>query len=347
MTPAPAIAVYALTQAGAQNARRLAAGLGGEARLFLPARLAQAGETGFGRIAEAMAANWRDHAGHVCFAASGIVVRAIAPLIEAKAVDPAVVVCDPAGRFAVSLIAGHLGGANALALRVAALCGAQPVITTATDCAGAPALELLARDAGLTLGNPGRLKHVNAALAEGRSVPLWDPEDWLRLAPLPLVPEEGRFFHAAPTPDAALVRVQWQRGPSDAPLLLHPPCLCLGLGCRKGVPQEEILACVAAFLEQCAAAPQSLLGLASAALKAQEPGLLAAARQLGLPLRCYDATELASVPVPNPSPRVAQTVGAPSVAEAAALLLSGNTALLAEKERLGRVTLALAQRIRP
>lgn len=346
MTAAPAMAVYALTQAGAASARRLAAGLGDGARLFLPARLAQAGETGFARIAEAIAANWPAHAGHVCFAASGIVVRAIAPLLAGKAVDPAVVVCDPAGRFAVSLIAGHLGGANALARQVAAILGGQAVITTATDAAGLPSLEMLAAEAGLTVENLSALAGVSAALLDGQAVAVDDPAGWLLPRLMHDWPNLFRSRHAASAAGAEgpSVGVDWRaRDPRPGELLLRPPAIWAGLGCNRGTAADEMDALLTAILAAHGISPLTLAGLASVAAKAAEPGLNDLAARRGLVIKFFTAAELDAVAVPNPSDQPARHVGTHSVAEAAALIAAGpGGSLLVEKQKSVNATLALA-----
>ncbi|CAO0822153.1 cobalt-precorrin 5A hydrolase [Desulfarculales bacterium] len=152
--PASTLAVYAITPTGAEVARTLAPSLSG-ATLFLPRSLAYLpdGEELFDRLALALAANFLEYGGHVILAAAGIVVRALAPLLHHKAQDPAVVVVDQAGRYAVSLLSGHLGGSNALARRVAEILGGQAVITTATDTANLPSLEMLAGELGFRVEN--------------------------------------------------------------------------------------------------------------------------------------------------------------------------------------------------
>ncbi|MFH1057913.1 MAG: cobalamin biosynthesis protein [Pseudomonadota bacterium] len=351
MTAAATIAVYALTAQGAASARRLAAGLGEGARLYLPARLVQpgqpgqpgqSGEVGFARIAEAIAANWPEHAGHVCFAASGIVVRAIAPLLMGKAVDPAVVVCDPAGRYAVSLIAGHIGGANALARRVAAILGGVAVITTATDAAGLPSLELLAAEAGLAVENLGALAGVSAALLDGRAVAVDDPAGWL----LPRLARDwpGLFTPGPAGAEGPQVGVDWRaRPPRPGELLLRPPALWTGLGCNRGTAADEMDELLTATLAAHGLSPLALAGLVSVAVKADEPGFADLAARRGLGLKFYSAAELDAVAVPNPSDQPARHVGTHSVAEAAAMLAAGpGGSLIVQKQKSVNVTLALA-----
>ena len=124
--------------------------------------------------------------------AAGIAVRAIAPYVKSKAADPAVVVVDEAGRFAVPILSGHLGGANELARKIAALCGAVPAITTATDLNGVFAVDQWAKRQNCAVLNPERIKTVSGTLLAGGSVELCSP--W----PVVGEPPEGRL----PAPDA-------------------------------------------------------------------------------------------------------------------------------------------------
>lgn len=107
--------------------------------------------------------------------AVGIAVRAIAPHCRSKAADPAVVVVDEGGNFAVPLLSGHLGGANALARALAKACGAVPVITTATDVNGLFAVDLWAKAQNCAVLEPERIKHVSGALLAGQTVRYWSP----------------------------------------------------------------------------------------------------------------------------------------------------------------------------
>ncbi|MCK7510842.1 MAG: hypothetical protein MZV70_46760 [Desulfobacterales bacterium] len=124
----------------------------------------------FASLKTALAERFRAYRGHVCVMATGIVVRLLAGLLVHKAEDPAVVVVDEGGGFAISLVSGHLGGANALARQVAAVLGARPVITTATDVNGVPAVDVVALELGLAVENPEAIKAVNMALLAGEPI---------------------------------------------------------------------------------------------------------------------------------------------------------------------------------
>ncbi len=342
------MAVYAVTRAGARLGHELASALDGE--LFLPRRLSdEPGVHFFDSLPDCLAETFSAFRGHVFVCAAGIAVRAIAPHLRSKASDPAVVVLDETGRFAVSLLSGHLGGANDLALTVAETVGATPVVTTATDNAGVPAVDLLARRLGMAVADASKIKHVSAALLEGRRVTLFDPEDRLGARDDPAL--AGHFEHVSDPalldPDQPSVWVHWKLPPRDLRagklLALHPRTLTAGIGCRRGASRDEILAALKPALDQRNLAQAGLGYLASIDLKSREPGLVAAAHELGLELRTFTAAELDRVETPGRSPRVKDKVGTASVSEASALLAAGPGArLLAPKQVHGNVTVAVA-----
>ncbi len=338
-------AVWAVTKIGAQLGRALAARL--EADLFAPPELAgEFGAEPYDALLPTVAARFADYRAHVFVAASGIVVRAVGRLLAGKDVDPAVVVVDQRGRFAVSLVSGHLGGANDLARKVAAITSGTAVITTATDVEDLPAVDQLARERGLTVANVEAIKPVNVAVLAGDVIQVLDPEGRLGLAGAP--PDWAEHFNILPDASAWVagrpgVWVTWQSmAPAEGMLVLHPACLAVGVGCRRGVPADEIFAAVTGALNDHGMALASVLGLASIKAKADEEGLLEAAGRLGRGLFFYDAEALAEMDVANTSETVEKHMGVGSVSEAAALRLAGGGALLVEKCITGNVTVAVA-----
>ncbi|MEV2254936.1 precorrin-3B C(17)-methyltransferase [Streptomyces sp. NPDC050147] len=256
----------------------------------------------------------------VCFLATGAVVRLAAPLLRGKDVDPGVVCVDEAGRFAVALLGGHEGGANALAHEVADVLGATPVVTTATDAVDVPGLD--------TLGLPveGDVAGVTRAILDGEPVAL-----------------EGGFGHPLPPlpspvtsgqrqPGQPVIRVTdrvLELGPGE--VVLRPGSLTVGVGASKGAPTEEVLGLIESALRDAGLSPASVAALATVDAKAEEPGIVEAAARLGVPVVTYPADELAGVDVPNPSDAPLAAVGTPSVAEAAAM--RGGGELLVPKRK--------------
>ncbi|MFH1090633.1 MAG: cobalamin biosynthesis protein [Pseudomonadota bacterium] len=337
------IAVYALTSPAAGTARKIAACLP-EARLFLPSRLARPGEQAFEKLPSALAENFHLFQGHVVVAAAGIVVRALAYLLADKASDPAVVVVDQDGRFAVSLLSGHLGGANELARKAALILGGQAVITTGTDASGKPGLELIARDQGLKIENIEALSPISRMVLEGEAVEVYDPENWLRPA-LSAWPDSFTLLSGLPSPpeDRPLVLVSHDlKSFPDSWLLVRPPSLAVGLGCNRGTSREELEQLLGEVLAHYGLSPDSLSLLASIEAKRKEPGLLALAEKLNLEIAFFPAHELESVSAPTPSAAVKKHMGVASVCEAAAMLAAGTDRLLVRKQKSANATLAVA-----
>ncbi|MFF7738496.1 precorrin-3B C(17)-methyltransferase [Streptomyces sp. NPDC007984] len=242
----------------------------------------------------------------VCFLATGAVVRLVAPLLSGKTEDPGVVCVDEGGRFAVSLLGGHAGGGNELAREVGDLLGAEPVVTTATD-----AVDLAGLD---TLGLPveGDVAGVSRALLDGEAVALRAEVAW----PLPPLPVTDQGSYTIRVTDRLVAAAAGE-------VVLRPPTLVVGVGASKGAPVEEVLGLVEGALREAGLSVASVAELATVDAKAEEPGIVEAARRLGVPLVTYSAGELAGVDVPNPSDAPLAAVGTPSVAEAAALVGGG------------------------
>jgi cobalt-precorrin 5A hydrolase len=334
-------AVWAITPNGAALAIRIAAALPA-AELFGTDALAGLPESAvrFGSLREAVGAHFTRFGGHVFIMATGIVVRMVAGLLVHKTADPAVVAVDDRGRFAVSLLSGHIGGANRLAQQVAAAIGAQPVITTATDVNAIPAVDAVAVELGLTIENPPAIKTVNMALLAGRPIDVHDPFGLLA-GRLPAVPAGGGRPAA---PARVWVDDRLAAAPPGA-LVLRPPTLVAGIGCNRNTSAEEIRGLLLGTLLDSGLAAASLKRLASVDLKGDEPGLISLAQELGLFLELFGRAELGSVQdaVPTPSAAVEKHIGVKSVCEAAAILASRGGELIVPKRSSRNATVAIAR----
>jgi cobalt-precorrin 5A hydrolase/precorrin-3B C17-methyltransferase len=291
-------------------------------------------EHAHGAVVDTVAREWSRVDGFVIFAATGLVVRAIAPLLASKSSDPAVVCVDEAGRHVVALTGGHARGANDLARDVAALLSATPVVSTATDAAGVPALDRLAR-----FQASGDIAGVTRRWLDGAAPDVsWD--DGLEGWRVPFEPGGGGLV--------TVTDGRRRAGPGE--VLLRPSSLVVGAGASRGADPGGLAAAVAAALDASGRDPACVSAVATAEVKADEPAVVALACSLGVPLLTYPAEVLAARPVPNPSPVVDAAVGTPSVAEAAALLAAGpDSTLVSEKTvSAGRdSTVAVARRRRP
>ncbi len=301
------------------------------------------------RLTDAVALEFNRHAGHIFIMSTGIVVRAIATLIQHKTVDPAVVVIDDNGRFVISLLSGHIGGANRLANDVAGILGAIPVVTTATDVNRKPAIDVIATEKGLKIENPRAIKAVSMALLTDEPVAVHDPWRWLENSLPGAICFSGTTSGetwALPDQMAAGIFVADTicRLPSRV-LVLRPPSLVAGIGCNRDTPKEEIRDLLFGTLAQFGLAPDSIYAITTIDLKSDEAGLVDLAADLNVPLKFFSKNKLNQVKdIPTPSAMVAKHVGVKSVCEAAAILASQNGQLIVPKQNTRNVTVAIARR---
>jgi cobalt-precorrin 5A hydrolase len=274
---------------------------------------------------------------HVFVCSTGIAVRIIAPLLVSKLTDPAVVVVDDRGCHAVSLVSGHIGHANQYTRHIAHLLGATPVITTATDVNHLPAIDLVADTQNLFIETPGTIKTINMAFLENKKIGLHDPLNLIR----PMIP--GLWTEEAPSGHPR-VFCDWRTAPvSRETLVLRPRVLAVGIGCNRHTRRETILEFYTTALADAGISPHSVCTLATSDIKTDEPGILALAKSLNLPVRFYDKHRLLSVKtIQNPSKMVQKHIGVDSVCEAAAILASHNGTLILPKQKTPDVTLAVA-----
>ena len=349
-------ALVAVSRPGSELALRLERGIP-EAEVFLPERFSPTGEDVYrwsGPARDLLGRLFSEFAGLVLFGSVGMAVRLVAPLLVDKRADPAVVVVDDAGRFAVSVLSGHLGGANALARRVADALGAQAVITTASDALGTLAVDLLGRELGWRIEDPDAVTRASAAVVNGEPVGVLqeagEPDWWPAGEPLPanLVVCSSRDELAASLIRAALVitdqtLVGWEERLPPT-VVYRPKSLVVGVGCNRGTPAMDIAGAVDEALERHGLARASIRNLVTLDLKRDEAGIGELAAELGVPVEHFPAEELDRVAgVASPSAVVQRWVGTRGVCEPAALLSSGATALLVSKHKTQNVTVAVAR----
>ncbi len=270
--------------------------------------------------------------------AVGIAVRAIAPHVRSKASDPAVVVVDESGTFAIPILSGHLGGANALARELAAFCGGTAVITTATDVNHRFAVDEWAKRQNCAVVNPECIKLVSSKILAGEAVRIGGE------FPVDGTPPEGVAWTDGTDYDAYL----GVHRPAGTALHCAPKIAVLGVGCRKGTPAETVEAAFFQFLEAENLCAEGICSVASIDLKRKEPGLAAFCKSHGWPLKTYCAEVLAAVPGDfTRSDFVRKTTGVDNVCERSAVLAAsgfagGGSVQAAKKWAWNGVTLALA-----
>ncbi|AFY77293.1 precorrin-3B C17-methyltransferase [Pleurocapsa sp. PCC 7327] len=321
------IAAIATTPRAAQLLQILSQSTG--ATLWVPGSLAsiENAQVYTSSLKDQIASIWHEYRAFVFCLATGAVVRAIAPLLENKSRDPAVIVIDQDGHFVISLCGGHQGGADELARLIAHQLGAIPVLTGASASLNLPGIDILGLPFGWRKGS-GDWTKVSAAISRRETVQviqevgstLWQahlpqghpfyfgfPDDRESISP------KARVWISATkrqfSPDADIPKVQW-----------HPRVLWVGIGCERGTSRQLIEVALAQVCQRYHLATEAIAGIATIDLKADEAGILEYCRDRNLPLKTFPAEILRQVSTPNPSTVVEREVGTSSVAEAAAIL---------------------------
>ena len=378
----PRTAVIALSRHGATLARRLSAGLGPEAKLFLDRRFGPQSDDELESAPEIfdlplrplLRRVWGEYEAAVLFLPVGAAVRLAAPLLSNKRTDPALVCVDDAGRYAVSVLSGHLGGADRLAEHVAAILGAEAVVTSGSHATGTLAVDLLGAEFGWTVeADPVAITRASAAVVNRDPVGVYqsagETDWWPRDRELPpnitvhpsldslrrsagavvlIISDESDPYLSEGTTLADVL-------PATHIVLYRPRTLVAGMGCRRGVLAEELEQLLTDTFRAYNLSLSSLACIASATLKQDEPGLLELSEKYGVPFQCYESEELNALfedvvngdggcqPL-NPSANAKRLVGVWGVSEPAALLASGASRLLVAKQTSERATVAVARK---
>jgi cobalt-precorrin 5A hydrolase len=334
-------AIYAITRHGIAIAERLKQALPG-AELFVSEKL---GGTMPLPMGPTLARTFTAYDCHVHVISVGAVVRMVAPLLEDKKVDPAIVCVDDAARFAICVLSGHVGRGNLFTERVAAALGAQAVVTTASDVRGTLTVDILGRDLGWRLDDPDRNVTRGCAAVVNAEPVLFvqetgEPDFWPLDRPLP----EGVAYATSldgvdPSAWEMLLiasdrelrerhRAAWERA-----VIYRPRSLVLGIGCDRGTPPGLVERGVTALLAKHGLSPASVKKVASIDVKQDEPALLQLTEKHGWTRRWFSAGKLDAAPgIETPSETVKRHVGTRGVAEPAALLGAGATQLLVPKQ---------------
>ena len=358
-------AVIALTRNGAKMARTLAGSLDRDHILFIDGRFRKdddSGETFDLPLRPVVERAFAEYSSLVLFLSAGASIRLLAPLLESKQVDPAVVCVDDAGSFCVSLISGHVGGADQLAQEVAVCLGARAVVTSASHTSGTLAVDLLGREFGWRLkADSTTITRASAAVINGQPVGIWqgagEPGWWPDGTPLPEnITVYATLEDLAASACATALIISDTTGDLETLLadkitvVYRPRSLVIGMGCRRGVPVEELESLLAEALRENGLSAECLAEIATAEIKRGEPGLEQLAERHGVPLSFLQTDELNGVFETNPgsitskSERAHGLVGVWGVAEPAALLTAGASELLVTRENTTRATIAIARK---
>lgn len=282
---------------------------------------------------------WISYADGIVFIGScGIAVRLIAPYVNSKTSDPAVVVIDESGRFCISLLSGHIGGANELTKYIADIIGAIPVITTATDIGEKFSVDTFAVKNDMVLPDMELAKKISADIVDGKKVGMYSEFEIEGT-----IPYEIQTDLSENTCDTGFaVTVRKSAHPFKNTLMLCPRVIIVGIGCKRNTANEQIENAVIACLNDMDISIYAVEAVSSIDIKKNEKGLLNFCKKFNLELRTFSAGELSSVEGEfHESDFVMRVTGVGSVCERSAVFCSKGR-LIMNKRVFDGVTVALA-----
>lgn len=291
----------------------------------------------------------------VAVMAVGIIIRVIAPLLKNKLKDPAVVCVDAGGRFSISLISGHYGGANKLAQIIADGIGAIPVITTASEIFGRKSVEEVARSLQCKIVNPESLTAVNSLIVDGANVAIIFLGEFRDLPRKLLgyrvkaVSNFERLEKLLKSLDGAIIVTRdhiASKAFSKPASILMLKTIAVGLGSRRNVDADAVLKAIKYALRLVRIPSALVTRLATIDIKSGSSGIIEASKRLGLELLFFSPRELGGLShedLSQDSDTVKRHIGIGGVCERAALLaIGGDARLILRKTRVNGVTVAIA-----
>ncbi|WP_137664127.1 cobalt-precorrin 5A hydrolase [Enterococcus hulanensis] len=338
------VAILALTSAGIKLAKELRENWNNNIPIFVSEDKLENGLTVFptGRFTTGIQLLFKQYDALVCIMATGIVVRSIAEVLEDKQNDPAVIVLDEKGRHTISLLSGHIGGANQLTLEIAAKLNSCPVITTATDVQEVTALDVLSKEINAWYADfKETTKNVNRLLANHQKVGLIQREEWVKdTRGLTVIKKNDPIDSFAAV---LLISDKNEENLTEKIIQVVPRRYVLGIGAKKGCDFSVVKKEYLNFCQSVNVHYRSIKKIVSIELKKEEPGIIQLSKWLDVPFETFSAEQLTAVSEKYPqSSFVKQVTGVGSVSLAAADLAS-NGQVVTERYANHGVTFALGK----
>ncbi len=354
------IVVAAITKRGVETALKIENtlnSLGLPCKVYAPEKYSRGGVMPMDKkLSEFIRSVYATTDAIVAVMATGVIIRAVALCLESKLVDPAVVGVDVSGRFAISLLSGHYGGANVLTRLIAEGIGATPVVTTASDVMGKQSVDELARILHLAIANPESLVAVNAAIVNGERAALVlvgdvkIPVNSICGYTVEKAENETQTVNIVNGYDAgAIIAKEWSSTVafSKPVTILKPKTVVVGLGARKDVAESDVLEAVHSALRRVNLPLARVDHLATVEIKKTSLNMMHAAKRLGLVFSFVSIDALRALKHEELSPDsklVEEKIGVGGVCERAALITAGKNAhLILKKTKLNSVTVAIAE----
>jgi len=274
----------------------------------------------------------------ICVMACGIAVRAISEVLKSKKTDPAVIVIDEIGRNVISLISGHIGGANELTNKIAKILNANPVITTASDVSNGFSIDMFAKNTNSVIENDGYLTQISADIVNGKNVAFYTDFSYE-----PKLINKVDSINELSNYNSAVIFSPCYYNLDIPSVYIRPKCLYVGIGCKKGIPYEEINSFVEKCFEESNLSLCSINSIATIDIKQNEIGIIKLAKSLNVDLKIIPKSEIEKIENQfEKSTFVSENIGVASVCEPCAYIASSCGELLVAKQKGNGITLAIA-----
>ena len=286
----------------------------------------------------------------VCIFSLGAVIRLISPYLKDKKTDPAVLVIDDKAKFVISVLSGHIGGANQLTEEIAEKLGATPVVTTAADVNKTIAVDLLGKELGWVIDDDSTITKVSAFMVNEEKIGVFQDaghKDWWTKQLPSNVQVYSTFEEMKNSQSKGFLIISDKT--IDEPQILdnsvvyRPPTLVVGIGLHGDTSKETIREGLNSCLKKYNLSGRSVARLVSIKKEIDVPGLIELGEELKVPIEYFQKEELAAIEIPNPSETVQAFEGTPSVSEAAAIKSSGGTLVVEKQKFPPNLTIAIAR----
>ena len=292
---------------------------------------------------------FKDNNALICLFSLGAVIRLIAPHLKDKKTDPAVIVIDDKTNFVISVLSGHIGGANELTHTIAEKVGATPVVTTAADVNKTIAVDMVGREWGWVIEDDSTVTEVSAHMVNEEQIGVFQDagrKDWYKKLPKNVTIYDSIDSLRRSDARACLIisdRVFDDKMEDKVSVVYRPKSLVIGIGLHQNTSKETIRGGIDACLDRFKLSEKSITGMASIKKPQDVKGLIDLGREMGLVVRHVDREELAEITAPNPSETVMAFEGTPSVSEAAAIKVSGGQLVVEKQKFPPDLTIAIAR----
>lgn len=284
---------------------------------------------------------WYNYDALVFISATGIAIRMINPYINHKTKDPAVVVMDDMGKYSISLLSGHIGGANELANYLSEQMGSISVITTASDARGIDSIDTFAIKNNYYMEDMKSVTKITSMMVNGKKIGFYSEVDQ-RIKYDNLIIIEN-LDHIDPNIDAIIIVTSKNLIIKDIPYtILRPKNINIGIGCRKGVEENRIIKAIDDALTEESLSINSIKSIGTIEVKKDEQGIIEAAKHYGYPLRIFSINEIQEIEDKfEKSQFVKDTIGVYSVSEPVAYLLGGQ--IIRSKSKHNGITISISK----